>query len=72
MKAYNKETLLVLPITTKQKDDVFHHKIMTDQKIVWVKLTQSRVVSNKRLLRKVDVLGKGEFKILKAIWKKSL
>jgi hypothetical protein len=39
MKVYNKETLLVLPITSKQKDDAFHHKITTDQKIVWVKLT---------------------------------
>ena len=32
MKVYNTETLLVLPITTKEKNDTFHHKISTEQK----------------------------------------
>ena len=72
MKVYNVETLLVFPITTKQKDDIFHHKIKTDQKVVWVKLTQLRVISSKRLLRKVDVLGEEEFEVLKEKWKKSI
>lgn len=72
LKVYNVETLLVLPITTKPKNDKFHHKIQTDQKTVWVKLTQPRVISTKRLLRKVDVLGEDEFKVLKDIWKESL
>jgi|SRR3989344_7715162 len=68
-KVYNKETLLVLPITSKEKNDKFHHKITTEQKTVWVKLTQSRVISNKRLLRKVDILSEEEFKLLKLAWK---
>jgi mRNA interferase MazF len=72
LKVYNTETLLVLPITTKEKDDAFHHKIQTEQKIVWVKLTQPRVISSKRLLRKVDVLGENEFETLKNIWKQSI
>ena len=72
LKVYNKETMLVLPITSKEKNDKFHHKIKTDQKTVWVKLTQSRVISNKRLLRKVDVLGEEEFDKLKSVWKELL
>ena len=72
MKVYNTETLLVLPITSKPKDDEFHHKITTDQKTVWVKLTQPRVISSKRLLRKVDVLHEEEFEALRNVWKKSL
>ena len=72
IKVYNKETLLVLPITSKQKNDQFHHKIQTDQKTVWVKLTQPRVISNKRLLRKVDVSGEQEFDELKEVWKKTI
>ncbi len=72
MKVYNKETLLVLPITTKYKDDIFHHKITTQQKTAWVKLTQLRVISSKRLNRKVDILGETEFKILKTVWKNSI
>ena len=72
MKVYNKETLLILPITSRQKDDPFHHKIQTKQKTVWVKLTQPRIISNKRLLRKVNVLGESEFEALKTRWKDSL
>lgn len=72
LKVYNKETMLILPLTTKEKNDTFHHKIQTERKTVWVKLTQSRVISNHRLLRKVDVLGEEEFSNLKIAWKNSL
>jgi|SRR3989338_35199 len=72
IKVYNKETMLVLPITSKEKNDRFHHKIVTEQKTVWVKITQARVISNKRLLRKVDILGEEEFNVLKSILKESL
>src|SRR3990167_8481369 len=54
------------------KNDRFHHKIVTEQKTVWVKITQARVISNKRLLRKVDILGEEEFNVLKSILKESL
>ena len=72
MKVYNKETMVVLPITTKQKDDEFHYKIQTEGKIVWVKLTQVRVISSKRLLRKVAMLEETMFNELKEVWIKSL
>lgn len=72
MKVYNKETLIIVPLTTKEKNDQFHHRIQTRDKIAWAKLTQSRVVSAKRLVRKVDSLPDVEFKILKKVWKESL
>ncbi len=72
MKVYNKETLLVLPITSKEKKDKFHHRVETTQKITWVKLTQTRLISTKRLLRKIDVIGEKEFFALKTDWKNSL
>ena len=72
IKVYNKETMLILPITGKEKKDKFHHEIKTEQKTVWVKLTQPKVISNKRLLRKVDILGEKEFEELKSAWKKSI
>lgn len=72
LKVYNVETMLVLPITMRPKEDKFHHKIVTDQKTVWVKLTQPKVISSKRLLRKVDILGEDEFETLKNVWKQSL
>jgi len=72
LKVYNTEAMLVLPITTKEKNDKFHHKITTNNKTVWVKLTQARVISSKRLLRKVDILGEEEFNKLLKVWKESV
>ncbi|KKU49795.1 MAG: hypothetical protein UX71_C0005G0008 [Parcubacteria group bacterium GW2011_GWA1_47_10] len=71
LKVYNRETMLALPITGKAKPDDFHYKIIVTRKKpnseelekrdAWVKLTQSRVISNKRLLRKVDMIPEAEF-----------
>ncbi|MGB4076517.1 MAG: type II toxin-antitoxin system PemK/MazF family toxin [Minisyncoccia bacterium] len=61
MRVYNKETLLILPITSKEKDDHFHARINVRIGNVWVKLTQARVVSSRRLLRKVDTIAGKEF-----------
>ena len=72
MKVFNKETLLVIPLTSKRKDNRFHYVINADKKAAWVKLTQHRVISNKRLLRKIDVLGEAEYKKLREAWKDSL
>ena len=72
MKVYSRETLLVLPLTTREKNDEFNHRMQSGEKIVWVKLTQTRVISSKRLLRKVDILGEEKFRILKSVWQQSL
>jgi len=82
LRVYNKETMLVLPITSKEKLDDFHHKIRIQAKnrnsvtgeeyvkSVWIKLTQARVISNNRLLRKVDVVQQEEFdKVVEAFRK---
>jgi len=71
VRVYNKETMLVLPTTSKSKTDKFHLPIEIDvqnpdtkekfKRMVYVKLTQARVISNKRLLRKVDVISESEF-----------
>ncbi len=71
MRVYNKETMLVLPTTSKIRVDKFHLPIEVDgyniksqekyKKVVFVKLTQARVISNKRLLRKVNVITEEDF-----------
>jgi mRNA interferase MazF len=82
LNVYNKETMFVLPITSKEKNDKFHYKIFVkikniktgeqEEKSVWIKLTQSRVISNKRLLRKVDTLSIGDFDKIIATFKDSI
>jgi uncharacterized protein YifN (PemK superfamily) len=79
---YSRETMFVLPITSKEKNDKFHYKIFVKikdiksgeylERPVWVKLTQSRVISNKRLLRKVDTISVNNFIKIMTIFKNSL
>ncbi|MES2023875.1 MAG: type II toxin-antitoxin system PemK/MazF family toxin [Patescibacteria group bacterium] len=80
MRVYNKETMLVLPTTGREKRDNYHISVEVNsvnartgehfKKTVYVKLTQARVISNKRLLRKVDVIGEKEFEIIKSAFRK--
>lgn len=82
MSVYSRETMFVLPITSKEKNDKFHYKIFIkikdiktgeyQEKPVWVKLTQARVISNKRLLRKVDTVSMCDFKIILKVFKDSV
>jgi len=82
LSVYSKETMFVLPITSKEKNDKFHYKIFVkikdiktgeyQEKIVWVKLTQARVISNKRLLRKVDLISIDDFNKIMEVFKNSI
>ncbi len=71
MRVYNKDTMLVLPTTGRAKLNKFHlpleiRSLYKETKevvsrTVYVKLTQARVISNKRLIRKVGVIEEEEF-----------
>ena len=65
LRVYNKESVLVLPLTTKIRNDQFHFKINTNKTAGWVKLTQIRMVSTKRLQRKIEVLDHTSFIFLR-------
>ncbi|MDP3661784.1 MAG: type II toxin-antitoxin system PemK/MazF family toxin [bacterium] len=62
LRVYNTETLLILPITSREKKDEFHCAVKVKFGTVWIKLTQSRVISTYRLLRKVDMIPESAFK----------
>jgi mRNA-degrading endonuclease toxin of MazEF toxin-antitoxin module len=68
LRTYNRESLLVLPLTSKEKNDRFHHPIHFGKYTSWAKLTQVRVVSAKRLLRKLDSIDENEFSLLRKAW----
>ncbi len=72
MKVYNKETIFVLPLTTKANNHRFYHKIKMANQVSYVSLTQGRVISNKRLLRKLDVLEEKCFNEVRKEWLDSL
>lgn len=66
---YNKRSIVVLPITTKIKDDAYHYKIFVNNIVMYVKLTQVRTIDSKRLLRKIGVVPILVFNKIIEIWK---
>lgn len=66
VRVYNKEMMLVIPLTSREKQDKFHFSIpvrsvdsitgIEETKNAYVKLTQARVISSKRLARKIDTI----------------
>ena len=80
IKVYNKHSMIILPITSKEKNDKFHFKIEVvgnnkeggEVRPTWIKLTQGRVISNKRLLRKIGLVSQEEFTKLKKAFENSL
>lgn len=65
VKIISRDTILVLPLTTKNHVDKNHFKIKTDKIESYAKLSQPRVISIKRFSRKVDVVDKEQFFKLK-------
>lgn len=65
LKYINKDMVLVLPLTTRQKADKNHCPIVTAGIASFAKISQVKVISTKRLLRKISTLDEGEFKKVK-------
>lgn len=72
MRVYNREAVLILPITTVNKEDRFHCKVRAPGKDVWVKMTQARVVDTKRLSRKVDTISHEYFQKVREQFKNDI
>ena len=65
LKKFSRRTLIVLPLTTKGKlGSVFYHKLVTKEES-YVIISQVRLISTKRLLRKMYRMGRTEFGVIK-------
>jgi len=63
LKVFNKEMLWVVPLTSKPRQNKFYFKIsFGEENISYVILSQSRIISAKRLVRKIDRLSEETFK----------
>ena len=63
LKVLNKEMLWVVPLTSKPKSNKFYFKILYGEgNESYVILSQSRILSAKRLIRKIDRLPEETFK----------
>ncbi len=65
LKYINKDMALAVPLTTKGKEDKYHIKIQTDKMASFAKISQIKVISSKRLLRKVDTLAEDQFLVIR-------
>jgi mRNA interferase MazF len=63
LKKFNAKLLLVLPMTTSEKDGIYYYKTAhkVGQKQASAVLSQLRSISSKRLIRKQRTLPKDEF-----------
>lgn len=66
LKKFNKNMLWILPMTSKNKKGKYFHSIEYKNKKYAVILSQLRLISSKRLTRKIRRLSKSEFDEIRA------
>jgi mRNA interferase MazF len=62
LKKFNNYLLWILPLTSKEKFGKYYYKFIYDGKRSMIILSQIRAISNKRLLRKMGMIPKADFK----------
>lgn len=69
LKRFNNDVLLILPITSKYKENKYYYGFKYNGKTFAVILSQVRLISSKRLLRKIRMLSEQEFNEIKQLVK---
>jgi mRNA interferase MazF len=65
IRKFNKDMALVMPTTTQDKASKYYFRVLgADNKAYNACLSQIRVISSKRLLRKIDPIKDGDYRIL--------
>jgi len=61
IKKFNGLMVWVLPMTSKTKSGEYYFEVNHDQGVSWVALSQIRIISTKRLIRKIGMIKEQEF-----------
>jgi mRNA interferase MazF len=72
VKKFNRHILWALPLTSKEKIGKYYYQIEYGGEKSTIILSQLRLISSKRLIRKIRKLPSGEFKKIKDILKSFL
>lgn len=64
VKKFNKDQFWGIPLTKNEKTGEFYQKIKHDGGVSWAILSQIRVFSTKRLLRKIGRISEKEFEVI--------
>lgn len=68
LRKFNRDIALIIPLTSVAKENKYHHKLNTSGSFVI--LSQVRLISTKRLLRRVEKIVENEFNEIMAKIKK--
>jgi mRNA interferase MazF len=61
IRKFNSDMVWVLPLTTKEKKNIYHHKLEHEDIKSWVVLSQIKTISSKRFLRKLGTISDSDF-----------
>lgn len=62
IKKFNKDILIILPLTSNHKNNAFKYKLSSESSVI---LSQVRLISSKRLLREIYTVQDSKFNIIK-------
>jgi mRNA interferase MazF len=65
IRKFNKDMFWGVPLTSKEKFGEFYHKLLYDSGTAWINLSQLKIFSSKRLIRKIREIPEEEFEIIK-------
>ncbi len=72
IKVYNRETILILPLTSKDKEGKYYAEVRSDVVVSRAVLSQGRTISTKRLSRKVGRISKDNYMEVRLKYLKSI
>ena len=72
LKVYNKETIKILPLTSKAKKGKYYSPVILDNVMSNAVLSQARTISTKRLSRKVGRISEENFAEVKDKYRDSI
>ena len=67
LRKFSKDSFLGIPLTTSQKDDIFHYKFIlnSNKKVNYATLSQVKLFDAKRLYNKLGKISVNDFELLK-------
>lgn len=65
IKVFNSYTLWILPLTSRDKNGKYYYQMDFEGKRSTIILSQLRLISSKRLLRKIGMLSDNSFRAVK-------
>lgn len=72
IKVFNKNTIKIIPLTSKEKQGKYYFKLNFNNIKSYASLSQIKTISTKRLSRKISRLDKKQFRELVEVYKNSL